>query len=281
MKNLSGLTALVTGASGGIGVHIARRLAAEGMNVALSGRREQELERLAEELREMGVKTAAVPADLGKRAELDGLLSRTEAQLGPIDVLVNNAGVENTSAFTSYTEDELADMIELNLTAPLLLTRKVLPGMLERGKGHVVFVSSMAGKFGPPYSEPYAASKAGLIGLTQSLRVEYAKQPVGFSVICPGFVAGDGMYQRMLDEGHKSNRLIGETNVEKVANAVVRAIEDDVPEIVESGSPVRPLLALRELSPGVAERLVPMLGVSGVFRRVAASRGRDAAETDA
>lgn len=274
MKNLSGLTALVTGASGGIGVHIARRLAAEGMNVALSGRREQELERLAEELRQTGVKTAAVPADLAKRTELDGLLKRTGAELGPIDVLVNNAGIENTSAFTSYTEDELADMIELNLTAPLLLTRKALPGMLERGRGHVVFVSSMAGKFGPPYSEPYAASKAGLIGLTQSLRVEYAKQPVGFSVICPGFVAGDGMYQRMVDEGHKSNRLIGETSVEKVADAVVRAIEDDVPEIVESGSPVRPLLALRELSPGVAERLVPMLGVSGIFRRVAASRGR-------
>jgi short-subunit dehydrogenase len=275
MKNLSGLTALVTGASGGIGVHIARRLAAEGMNVALSGRREQELERLAEELRSLGVKAASVPADLAKRAELDSLLGRTESQLGPIDVLVNNAGIENTSAFTSYTEDELADMIEVNLTAPLLLTRKALPGMLERGCGHVVFVSSMAGKFGPPYSEPYAASKAGLIGLTQSLRVEYAKRPVGFSVICPGFVAGDGMYQRMVDEGHKSNRLIGETSVEKVADAVVRAIEDDVPEILESGSPVRPLLALREISPGVAERLVPMLGVSGIFHRVAASRGRD------
>ncbi|MGN6373227.1 MAG: SDR family NAD(P)-dependent oxidoreductase [Solirubrobacteraceae bacterium] len=280
MKNLSGITALVTGASGGIGVHIARRLATEGVNVALSGRREQELERLAEELRELGVDTAAVPADLASRAELSSLLKRTEMELGPIDVLVNNAGVENTSAFTSYTEDELVDMIDLNLTAPLLLTHKVLPGMLERGRGHVVFVSSMAGKFGPPYSEPYAASKAGLIGLTQSLRVEYAKHPVGFSVICPGFVAGDGMYQRMVEEGHKSNRLIGETNVEKVADAVVRAIEDDVPEIVESGSPVRPLLALRELSPGVAERLVPMLGVSGIFRRVAASRGRADADRD-
>jgi short-subunit dehydrogenase len=274
MKNLSGLTALVTGASGGIGVHIARRLAAEGMNIALSGRRQQELERLAQELRELGVETAAVPADLAKRAELDGLLKRTEAELGPIDVLVNNAGVENTSAFTSYTENELADMIELNLTVPLLLTHKALPGMLERGRGHVVFVSSMAGKFGPPYSEPYAASKAGLIGLTQSLRVEYAKQPVGFSVVCPGFVAGDGMYQRMVDEGHKSNRLIGETTVEKVADAVVRAIEDDVPEIVESGSPVKPLLALREISPGIAEKIVPMIGVNGIFHRVAASRGR-------
>jgi short-subunit dehydrogenase len=277
VEKLAGRTALVTGASGGIGTHIARRLAVEGMHVALSGRREDALRALAEEIGALGVKAAPVPADLGKRSQLDGLIERAQAALGPIDVLVNNAGVESTSAFTAYSERELAQTIEVNLIAPLLLTHKLLPEMLARGRGHVVFVSSMAGKYGPAYSEPYAASKAGLIGLTQSLRAEYSDRPVSFSVVCPGFVAGDGMYQRMVDEGHRSNRLIGETSTEKVADAVVKAIRSDVAEIVESGAPVRPLLALQQLSPGLVERVAPMLGVTEIFRRVAVSRGREQA----
>lgn len=274
MNKLTGRTALVTGASGGIGTHIARRLASEGMDVALSGRREDALQALAEEIEALGVRAAAVPADLGRREQLDRLPGQVEAALGPVDVLVNNAGVESTSAFTSYTEQELSDMIDVNLTAPLLLTHKLLPGMLQRGYGHVVFVSSMAGKYGPAYSEPYAASKAGLIGLTQSLRAEYAERPVGFSVVCPGFVAGDGMYQRMVDEGHSSNRLMGETTTEKVAAAVVKAICDDSAEIIESGAPVRPLLALHQLAPGMVERVLPRVGVTEIFRRVAVARGR-------
>ena len=94
-----------------------------------------------------------------------------------------------------------------------------------------------AGKLGPAYNEPYAATKAGLIGLTQSLRAEYLHAPVGFSVICPGFIAGDGMYQRMVEEGIKSNRLMGETTVEKVTAATVRAIQRDLPEVIETGAP--------------------------------------------
>jgi short-subunit dehydrogenase len=274
MEKLAGCTALLTGASGGIGTHIARRLAAEEMHIALSGRREDALRALAEEIGALGVKAAPIPADLGDRSQLDGLVERVEAALGPIDVLVNNAGVESTSAFTAHTEQELSEMIEVNLTAPLLLTHKVLPGMLERGRGHVVFVSSMAGKFGPAYSQPYAASKAGLIGLTQSLRAEYADRPVGFSVICPGFVAGAGMYQRMVDEGHSSNRLLGETSTEKVAEAVVKAICNDAAELLESGAPVRPLLALAQISPGLVERIAPRFGITEIFRRVAVSRGR-------
>jgi short-subunit dehydrogenase len=275
MKRLAGSTALVTGASGGIGAHIARRLAREGMNVALSGRREDALGAVEREIQAFGVKTAAVPADLGVREQLDRLPEQVEAALGPVDVLVNNAGVESTSAFTSYTEQELRDMIDVNLLAPLLLTHKLLPGMLARGRGHVVFVSSMAGKFGPAYCEPYAATKAGLIGLTQSLRAEYADRPVGFSVVCPGFVAGDGMYQRMVEEGHSSNRLLGETNTQKVVEAVVKAIHNDSPEVLESGAPVRPLLALSQLAPGLAERVARRVGVTELFRGVALERERE------
>lgn len=274
MKTLQGRTALVTGASGGLGTHLARRLARERMNVAVSGRREDALEAVAAELGELGVKSVAVAADLSDLSATDALVDSVEARLGPIDVLVNNAGVESIGAFTSYTREELTSSVNVNLTAPLLLTHRITPGMLERGRGHVVFISSVAGKVGPAFSEPYAATKAGLVGLTQSLRAEYLNAPVGFSVICPGFIAGDGMYARMVQDGHSSNRMLGETTTEKISDALVRAIREDCAEIIESGTPIRPMLALGQLAPGLIERVAPKLGITEMFRRVAVSRGR-------
>ena len=274
MRELRGRNALVTGGSGGIGAYIARALARAGSNVVISGRREEALASVVAELRQMGVAAEAVPGDLYERAHLDALIERSEAALGPLDVLVNNAGVEHAAAFTRYTRDELTSMIDLNLTAPLLLTHAVLPGMLERGRGHVVFIASVAGKLGPPYQAPYAATKAGLIGITQSLRSQYLHAPVGFSVICPGFVAGEGMYQRIVEQGMSSNRLMGTTTIEKVADKVVDAIRRDLPEVIESGTPLRPILALGQLSPRLVERVAPRIGVTELFRRVAASQGR-------
>jgi len=274
MRQLRGRTALVTGASGGIGRGIARRLAAEGMDVVVSGRREDALAEVVAEMEALGVKAEAVPAELGERAQVESLIERCEAALGPLDLLVNNAGIETVGAFTAYTPDQLSAMVDVNLTAPMLLTHRALPGMLERGRGHVVFISSLAGKVGPAYNEPYAATKAGLIGLTQSLRAEYRSAPVGFSVVCPGFVAGDGMYQRMVEEGVSSNRLMGETTLEKVAERVVGAIREDKPEVLESGSPIRPLLALSQLSPRLAEWAVDRIGATEIFRRTAAQRDR-------
>jgi short-subunit dehydrogenase len=274
LENLRDRTALVTGASGGLGTHIARRLAREGMNVVVSGRREDALAAVATELRELGVKAEAVRADLSDSSEVDALIERSEAALGAIDLLVNNAGVETASAFTLSTREELTSMVDVNLTAPMLLTHRVLPGMLARGHGHVVFIASAAGKLGPAYQEPYAATKAGLIGLTQSLRAEYLKAPVGFSVICPGFVAGDGMYQRMVEDGFSSNRLLGETTTAKITDAVVKAIRRDLPEVIETGAPIKPLLALNQLAPGLVERMAPRFGITELFRRVAFSRDR-------
>jgi short-subunit dehydrogenase len=274
MEQLRGRTALVTGASGGLGAHLARRLAREGMNVGLVARREPELAALAEELQALGVRAAALPADLSDLAQIDPLVERAEQALGPLDLLVNNAGVELTSDFCSYTREELTGMIDLNLTAPLLLTHRVLPGMLERRRGHVAFIASVAGKLGPAYQAPYAATKAGLIGLTQSLRAQYRHGTVGFSVVCPGFIAGDGMYQRMVEQGMKSNRLMGETTLERVCEATVRAVRRDLPEVIESGAPIRPALALTQVAPGLAERIAPRFGVTELFRRTAVSRER-------
>jgi short-subunit dehydrogenase len=275
VKDLKGRTALVTGASGGLGTHIARRLAREGMNVVVSGRREDALVAVAGELSELGVKAQAVPADLSDLGQIDPLIERSEAAFGSIDLLVNNAGVEITSAFTSYTRAELTSIVDVNLTAPLLLTHRLVGGMLSRGHGHVVFISSAAGKLGPAYQEPYAATKAALIGLTQSLRAEYLDAPVGFSVVCPGFIAGDGMYQRMVEEGIKSNRLLGETTTKKVTDRVIEAIRRDQPEVIETGAPLRPILALGQFTPRSVERLAPRFGITELFRSVAVLRDRN------
>lgn len=274
MKELHGRTALVTGASGGLGTHIAHALAREGMHVAVSGRRENALATVVAQLRGLGVRAEGVPVDLSDLGEIDSLIDRTEDQLGPIDVLVNNAGIEIASTFTHLSRAELTETIDVNLTAAMLLTHRVVPGMLDRRRGHVVFVSSAAGKLGPACQAPYAASKAALVGLNQSLRAEYAKEPIGFSVVCPGFVAGDGMYQRMLDEGFRSSPLVGQTTVEKIVDRTVWAIRHDVPEVVVTGAPVRPWLALGQIAPRLAEMAVARFGADGMLRQVAASRGR-------
>jgi short-subunit dehydrogenase len=274
VKELRDRVALVTGGSGGIGRHIARALADEGMNVVVSGRRQDALAQVVAELEAKGVRAAAVPADLADLDQIDPLVEGSEAALGPIDVLVNNAGMELSAAFTQYTREELTSMVDLNLTAPMLLTHRVLPGMLERGRGHVVFISSAAGKIGPAYVEPYAATKRGLEGLTKSLRAEYHGTPVGFSAVYPGFVAGDGMYQRMKDQGHKSNLLMGETTIDRVARAVVRAIKRDLPQAIHSGGPLRPLLAMGEISPKALERVMRISGAKQLFGAVAKDRGR-------
>jgi short-subunit dehydrogenase len=274
MQQLQGRTALVTGGSGGIGVYIARALAGAGMNVVVSGRRQDALAAVVAELRGLGVQADSVTTDLHARDQVETLIDRASAALGPLDVLVNNAGVEQTSSFTRLSGEELSAMVDVNLTAPMLLTREVLPGMLERGRGHVVFISSVAGKIGTAYGAPYAATKAGLIGLNQSLRAEYLDAPVGFSVVCPGFVEGDGMYQRMTEHGVSTNRMLGSTTVQKVADEVVQAIRKDLPEVIVNSAPMRPVLALAQMAPRLVERTIPRTGVTELFRKEAVASGR-------
>lgn len=274
MRQLRGGTALVTGASGGLGQHVALRLAREGMHVALVARRADALEQVAEQVRAESVRAAVVAADLSDVQEIDDVARRVEDALGAVDLLINNAGLENIAAFTALTPGELTGMVALNLTAPMLLTHRLLPGMLQRGRGHVVFISSLAGKIGSPFNEPYSATKAGLVMMNQSLRMEYAGSPVGFTVVCPGFIAGDGMYQRMKELGHASNRLMGETNVGRVVDRLVEAVRTDRPEVIETGAPIRPILALGQVAPRLVERLAPRFGVSKIFGGVAEERGR-------
>lgn len=274
MTELNGRTVLLTGASGGIGRQLAEALADGGANVVLSGRREGALAEVAQTVEQRGVKAAVVPADLADFDAIDALVDRAEAALGPLDIVVHNAGIEYFAPFADLTRDELTSLVDVNLTSPMLLTQRVLPGMVERGRGHVVFMASSAGHLSPAYAAPYDATKAGLISLSRSLRAEYAGSPVSFSVVSPGFVVGDGMSQRMLDGGVNFPRLLGRTSTERVADAVVRAIHRDSVEIIITGSPARPLVALGAIAPKTHERMVRLVGMHGVFQRVARIRGR-------
>ncbi|WP_019925005.1 SDR family oxidoreductase [Nocardia sp. BMG111209] len=272
MKDLKDRTVLLTGASGGIGKQVARLLAAQGAHVALVGRQSDILGTLAEELRGAGVKAEPVIGDLADLESLDDLVDRAEQALGPIDVLINNAGVELAAALTRYEPAELNWILNVNLTAPMLLTRRVLPGMAERGRGHVVFVSSGAAKVAPAYQAPYAATKAGLAALSQSLRAEYSNTPLGFSVVLPGFVKGDGMYQVWVDKGVKASPMLGSTTVDRIAGKIVGAIRRDKSEVLDMGMPVRSMFATTQLSPGFADRLARRM--SPVFRTQAKTRDR-------
>jgi short-subunit dehydrogenase len=268
---LNGNVALLTGAAGGIGTAIAQRLAGEGTRIVLTGRDTSALEALRASL--PGAGHAVLVADLAERQEVDGLIARAEtAAGGPIDVLVNNAGIEVAATFHRLPAADIERMVAINLLAPMLLTHQIIPGMLERGRGHVVQISSAAGLVGTACVEPYAATKGGLVRFTESLRATYTDTPLGFSTVCPGFTRGGGMYTRMEEQGHRSNALLGTTTVEAVADAVVRAVTQNRPLQIVNGRPLRPALTLATLSPPLGERLMERTGANAVFRRLAAAR---------
>jgi short-subunit dehydrogenase len=166
----------------------------------------------------------------------------------------------------------------------MLLARAVLPHMLDRGTGFIVNMASLAGKTGPARGETYSASKAGLILFTESLRYDYRKRGVSATVLCPGFVKDAGMYADMrARSGVKAGRLLGETSPAKVVAAMLSAIKKDQPEMVVNPGPMRLNLALRQLAPGLFERVAPLFGANKIFDTVAEHRSAttpaDAAET--
>ena len=264
MEQLRGRNALITGAAGGLGGYIARALAAEGVNLVLSDLSEAPLDELIAELQGVGVEVESVPADLMERDEAEGLVARAEDALGPIDILVNNAGLEFGGQFLERTADEIEGLTRVNLLALMHITRSAMPGMFERGRGHVVNIASLAGKVSFPYLSTYTASKHGVVGFTASLRAEHSEDPVGFSAICPGFVSRVGMFGRLQERVGEPPRMVRTVPPEQVGEAVVTAIRGDRAEvIVQPGA--RPLILLSALAPRTAERL----GRSPRFREFA------------
>jgi len=274
MRDLRGRNALLTGASGGLGTFIAEELALAGVNLALCDLPGADTPALAHRLASScGGKAAVLPADLADPVQVAGLIERAEAAIGSIDILVNNAGIEISSAYTGFTREEFERVVEINLIVPMELTRRALPGMLERGRGHVVFMSSLSGKIGFPYAEPYAVTKAGLIALVQSLRLQYAGKRVGFTAVCPGFVSAAGLGARALGDD-KVPAMLAPVKPEKVARALVNAIARDQSEVIVSARPVRPALAIAGLFPRLGGWIIKQTGAERVGRGIARRRNR-------
>ncbi|MBX7191870.1 MAG: SDR family NAD(P)-dependent oxidoreductase [Sandaracinaceae bacterium] len=266
LESLQGRTALVTGASRGLGVYIARRLAAEGMHLVLSARDATKLETLRAELARGGIDVRVVAADVRSAADR----ARLVEEAGTIDVLVNNAGLEITRAFVDQSEGDVAAQLETNLVAPIDLTRRVLPSLLARKRGAVVHVSSMSGKSPTPYNAIYAATKYGLNGFTASIAIELEGSGVHAGVVCPSFVAEAGMWA---DTGLRAPTMMREVRPEAVADGVVAVIRG-AEEVLVTPTPVRPLLALRELAPRLTGSLLKRMGVLATLEARAAHAKR-------
>ena len=185
--DLSGRTALVTGATGGLGRAIARGLHASGASVQLSGRRADVLDALAAEL---GSRATVLPADLAKSGQAVALAERA----GAVDVLVANAGLPGSGALADFTLDEADRVLDVNLRAAIHLTHALLPGMLGRGRGHLVFISSIAGKTPTVGASLYSASKFGLRGFALALHEDLRESGVGVTAVFPGFIAEAGLW---------------------------------------------------------------------------------------
>ena len=186
MFDLNGKGALVTGATGGIGGAIAKALHKQGASVAISGTNAGKLEALASEL---GDRVFVLPCDLRDRAAVAALADEADKTLGQVDILVNNAGITKDNLFMRMKDEEWDDVLSVNLTSVFTLTRGVLRGMMRRRGGRVVNIASISGVFGNPGQGNYAASKAGLVGMTKSLAREVAARGITANCIAPGFIS--------------------------------------------------------------------------------------------
>jgi short-subunit dehydrogenase len=280
MKLAAGQTVLLTGATGGLGPHMAAALASRGMNLVLVAYPGGELEEVRLATLARGVKAISLVLDLAKDQDRRQAIEATKTEFGGVDLLVNNAGVEYSSYYHELSETRIKEVLSVNLEAPMMMSWLALPGMLNQGHGHIVNISSLAAKSGPAFQECYAATKAALFGFTMSLRATYRRLGVSASVICPGFVEA-GIYSRLKTRaGRSAPALLGAVSPERVARALLRAVESDRLEIIVNRYPVRPLLALSAVSPSLGCWLAAQFGVNDFFQRVVDAEKRASAPRD-
>jgi short-subunit dehydrogenase len=253
---------IITGASRGIGIEIARELAKDNVTLVLSARDRAGLERTAELARRAGSRAVVVAGDMSREEDREALVRASEAE-GEVEVLVNNAGVEFPFELTEQTPEEIERTLVVDLHAPILLTRRLLPGMIARRRGTLVFIASLSGKTATPYDSVYAAAKHGLVGFTSSLRYELEGAGVHAGVVCPGFVAEAGMWA---DAGLKAPALMPAVPIAKVVKGVRRVLNGEAEVLVTAG-PFRPLLALWQLFPSLAPPLTRAIGATEALKR--------------
>ncbi len=259
---LSGKTALLTGATGGIGHAIARRLHRSGAQLILTGRRTDVLEPLAQKLG-----AQALASDLSDR---DAVV-RLAHECADVDVLIANAALPASGPLTSFSPEEIDRALDVNLRAPVVLARMLGERMVERRDGHLVFISSLSGKSGPSGTSMYSATKFGLRGFGQALREDMRPFGVGVSVVFPGFISDAGMFA---DTEVELPRGVGTSTPDEVADAVVDAIERNRGEVDVAPLPMRLGAALAGFAPATSARVARRAGSDKVAAEMAAAQRR-------
>jgi len=266
MEQLKGKVVLLTGGSRGIGPIIAEALAKRGADIVLAARSKRGLDDVAAHLNEIGGKAVVAPVDLRQSSQREKLVADVRKEFGKIDILINNAGLETEGAYAELSWSSIQETIEVNLIAPMSLTRLVLPEMLKRKAGHIVNIASIAAKSGAPYAATYSGTKAGLSEWTRALRLELANTGVRFSTIFPGYVREVGMFAKF---GMQTPWIIGSCSPSQVAKAVVHAIEKGGVERIINSRPLRFAFMIHELSPAIGDWLMRISGVVDFQRRKA------------
>jgi short-subunit dehydrogenase len=256
---LGGTTALLTGASGGIGRAVARALHARGARVLLSGRRAAVLDELRAEL---GARAEVLQADLADTANLTALARSA----GAVDVLVANAALPASGSLDDFTPEQIDRALDVNLRAPMHLARALVPGMVERRRGHVVLVSSLAGKAASVGSAVYSATKFGLRGFGAGLREDLHGTGVGVTVVFPSFIREAGMYAETEVD---LPPWVGTRTPEDVARGVVRGIEHGKAEVDVAPLSLRLGAVASALAPDTAARLQRRLGSEAIAAAIA------------
>jgi short-subunit dehydrogenase len=237
--NIEGRKVLLTGASSGIGRVIAQTLHTGGASLILTARRKELLDALCAEL---GDRTEAIVADLTSKDDI----ARLAESAGDVDVLVMNASLPASGRLETLTPDEIDRGIDANLRAPIQLVRALLPGMLERGEGHLVFVSSLLGKMTRPASSVYSATKFGLRGFALALSDDLYPKGIGVTTVLPGFIGDVGMFA---ETGVSPPGGMGTSTAQEVADAVLRGIETGEPELVVAPRKLRMGAFLLSIAP--------------------------------
>ena len=238
--HLAASTALITGATGGLGEAIARALSARGARLLLTGRRETELSRIGAAL---GAETAV--CDLSDRGAVERLAQTAES--AGVDVVVANAALPASGLLEDLSAEQIDRMLDVNLRAPIMLARALAPSMAARGRGHMVFIASLSGKTAGPASSLYSATKFGLRGFALGLREDMRPHGVGVSLVTPGFIRDAGMYAKT---GISLPLGVGTRSPEQVGEAVVRAIESNRTEIDVAPAGLRAGAVIGAVAPG-------------------------------
>ena len=213
MFDLTGKVVLLTGATGGIGKSIAKKMKEKGAKLILSGTRQNILNELSSEL---GGDTKAIATDLTSKESILSLATKAESFFGHIDILINNAGITADNLFLRMKDEEWENVINVNLSASMRLTRQVIKGMIKRKSGRIIFISSIVGFTGNPGQANYSASKSALSGLTKSIALEVAARGITCNLIAPGFISTP-MTDKLTDE--QKNKIIVNIPANRLGNA--------------------------------------------------------------